>query len=179
MRASFVYLSVLVLWSTCSLVALCQLPAPEPTKDGPVVFTTQQDHQNMLQQLGITKLRPGRDADQNSPRAANYEEALANPFPALPGLLQLNNGELVEAPNAWWEKRRPEIVELLEREVYGRIPDVVPGVAWEVRESREIEVGGKAAVQKHIVGVVDNSSCAEIEVHISMSLTLPKDASEP
>ena len=31
--------------------------------DKPVVFTTAQDRQNMLDQLGITKLRPGRGSD--------------------------------------------------------------------------------------------------------------------
>jgi hypothetical protein len=37
----------------------------------PVVFTTKQDHEIMLDQLGITKLRPGRNANADSPNAAN------------------------------------------------------------------------------------------------------------
>ena len=141
-----------------------------------VIFTTQQDHQNMLQQLGITKLRPGRNANENAPNAANYDEAKANPYPDLPDVMKLASGERVTSPEQWWKTRRPEIVELLEREVYGRIPGNVPGVKWEVRETREIEAGGKPAIQKHIIGVVDNAACPEIKVNISMSLTLPKDA---
>ena len=50
---------------------------------------------------------------------------------------------------------------------------------WEVRETREVEAGGKPAIQRHIVGVVDNSGCPEIEVNISMSLTLPKETDGP
>ncbi len=68
---------------------------------------------------------------------------------------------------------------MLEREVYGRIPQNVPKVKWELRKAREIEAGGKPAIQRHIVGVVDNSACPEIKVNISMSLTLPKETAGP
>ncbi len=144
----------------------------------PVVFTTQQDHQNMLEQLGITKLRPGRNGDAKAQNGANYDEASANPYPNLSDVMKLASGEQVTTSEQW-QTRRAEIVELLESEVYGRVPANVPGVKWEVRETREIEAGGKPAIQKHIVGVVDDSACPEIKVNISMSLTLPKDAKEP
>ena len=111
-----------------------------------------------------------------SPNAANYDEAKANPYPELPEILKTATGETVDTSEAWWKKRRPEIVELLEREVYGRIPENVPAVNWEVRQTREVDAGGKPAIQQEIVGVVDNSACPEIKVNISMSLTLPKDA---
>lgn len=142
----------------------------------PVVFTTQQDHQNMLDQLGITKLRPGRNGDADAPNGANYEEAKANPYPDLPEVLVTTAGDKVTTPEQWNEKRRPELVRMLETHLYGRIPETVPDVKWEVVETREVEAGGKPAIQKHIIGTVDNSACPEIEVNISMSLTLPKDA---
>lgn len=150
----------------------------KPTLSAPVVFTTQQDHQNMLEQLGITKLRPGRNGDANAPNGANYDESKANPYPKLPDVLQLANGDRVTTAEQW-EIRRAEIAELLEREVYGRVPANVPAVKWELRETREIVAGGKPAIQKHIVGVVDNSACPEITVNISMSLTVPKEAAGP
>ena len=108
-----------------------------PQNKEPVVFTTPQDRQNMLDQLGITKLRPGRDSNPNSPNAANYDQAKANPYPKLPEILETKDGKKVTTPEQWWNERRPEIVELLEREVYGRIPENVPKVKWEVRETRE------------------------------------------
>ena len=74
-----------------------------------------------------------------SPNAANYDEAKANPYPELPEILKTATGETVDTAEAWWKKRRPEIVELLESEVYGRIPENVPGVKWEVRQTREVE----------------------------------------
>ncbi len=153
--------------------------AAAPRGPQPVVFTTAQDRQNMLDQLGITKLRPGRDSNARSPRVANYDEAKANPYPKLPDVLETKSGKKVATPEQWWTERRPEIVELLEREVYGRIPENVPRVRWEVRETRDVVAGGKPAVQRHIVGVVDNASCPDINVKISMSLTLPKETGRP
>ena len=150
-----------------------------PRNKEPVVFTTTQDRQNMLDQLGITKLRPGRDSNSNSPNAANYDEAKANPYPKLPALLETKGGKKITSAEQWWKERRPEIVEMLEREVYGRIPENVPKVKWEVRETREVKAGGKPAIQRHIVGVVHHSDCPGIEVNISMSLTLPKEAAGP
>jgi endo-1,4-beta-xylanase len=159
--------------------ALTQNNAETTESKVPVVFTTQQDHQNMLDQLGITELRPGRSNNEESPNAANYDESKANPYPVLPEILTTRNGVQVSTPEQWWNERRPEIVELLESEVYGRIPANVPIVKWEVHEAREVEVGGKAAIQKNITGIVDNSACPAIEVNISMSLTLPKNTEGP
>ncbi len=145
----------------------------------PVVFTTQEDHRNMMEQLGITKLRPGRNSNADAQNGANYDESVANPFPQLPDPLVLKSGQQVTTSAQWWESRRPEIVEDFEREVIGRIPDNVPDVIWEVRETREVTLGDVVATEKHLVGVVDNSACPEIEVNIQMSLTVPKDSSGP
>jgi hypothetical protein len=150
-----------------------------PRKQEPVVFTTRQDHQNMLDQLDITKLRPGRDSNPDSRNPANYDQAKANPYPKLLEILETKDGKKVATAEQWWNERRPEIAELLEREVYCRIPEDVPRVRWEVRETREVEAGGKPAIQRRIVGVVDSSVCPQIEVTISMSLTLPKETAGP
>ena len=79
-------------------------------KTGPVIFTTQQDHQEMLRQLGITKLRPGRNGDEKAPNAANYDESKANPYPELPEVLKLANGEQVTTAAQWLTLRRPEVI---------------------------------------------------------------------
>jgi (4-O-methyl)-D-glucuronate---lignin esterase len=155
---------------------LAQRPDGAPK---PVIFTVEEDHQNMMQQLGITKLRPGPSGNAEAPNHANYDEALANPYPDLPDVMRLNNGEQVTTPEQWWKQRRPEIVEAFEREVLGRVPENVSSVQWEVRETRDVTVGEIDTVEKHIVGVVDNSACPEIVVNISMSLTVPKNAESP
>src|SRR5258708_1158580 len=68
----------------------------------PVTFTTPEDHRNMLEQLGISKLRPGPNGNESAPDHANYDEALANPYPDLPPVLTLKTGEAVATPEEWW-----------------------------------------------------------------------------
>lgn len=162
---------------TCTI----RLPAEEPAATGPapVTFTTQEDHRNMLEQLGITKLRPGPSGNESAPNHANYDESLANPYPDLPDVLTLKNGERVTTPERWWKERRPEIVEDFEREVYGRIPKNVPAVTWSVIEEREAKIDDVAVIEKGVQGQVDNSACPGIEVKIWMTLTLPAESKEP
>ena len=88
---------------------LAQEAADSVAAPAMVTFTTQEDHRNMMEQLGITKLRPGPSGNPAAPNSANYDEALANPYPHLPEVLTLKNGERVITPEMWWEKRRPEI----------------------------------------------------------------------
>ena len=61
----------------------------------PAAFTTQQDRQNMMDQLGIAQLRPGRSPDPASPNAANTDESKANPYPVWPSLMTLKGGQPV------------------------------------------------------------------------------------
>ena len=76
----------------------------------------------MMDQLGIKALRPGPSGDEKAPNHANYDESKANPYPNIPDPLTLNNGEKVTTAAMWWDKRRPELVEMFEKEVYGRVP---------------------------------------------------------
>ena len=43
-------------------------------------WTAKQDHQNMMDQLGIRKLRPGPSGNDADPNHANTDERLANPW---------------------------------------------------------------------------------------------------
>jgi hypothetical protein len=145
----------------------------------PVTFTTQQDHQDMMEQLGITKLRPGPSGNANAPNAANYDEATANPYPELPNPLVLVSGDKVETAEQWWKQRRPETVEAFEREVYGRVPQNAPTIKWVVKSTNEITLGGVAVIEKELEGIADNSACPSIEVKIAMTLGVPKNEPGP
>ena len=145
----------------------------------PVTFTAQQDHQNMMDQLGIKSIRHAFDADEKSPHAANYDESKANPFPVIPEILRTKAGKKVTTAKQWWEVRRPEIVEGFESEVYGRVPDNVPAVTWTV-EVEEFEfVGRTRAKVKQLRGHADNSACPSINVDIKMVVVTPADAKGP
>lgn len=160
------------------LCVVCLIGAATHAQE-PVVFTAEQDHQNMLDQLGITSIRRGFDADQSSPFAANYDESKANPFPVIPELMKMNSGKKVKNAKQWMEVRRPEIIEAFESEIYGRVPENVPSVSWTV-EAEEIEfVGRMRAKAKKLVGHVDNSACPSINVDIKMVVVTPADAQGP
>jgi hypothetical protein len=146
----------------------------------PVQWTAQQDHQNMMEQLGIKELRRGAEGmDRSSPYYQNTDESKANPFPNLPDPLVLKNREKVTTARMWWDKRRPEIVEDFDREVYGRVPQNVPKVTWEITSTSEGETASIATITKQLVGHVDNSSYPLITVDIQLSLTTPKNATGP
>ena len=145
----------------------------------PLTFTQQQDQENMMQQLGIIKLRPGPSGNEADPNHANYDESVANPCPQLPDLLTTKKGEKVTTPDLWWNKRRPEIVEDFEREVYGRIPANVPKVNWKVEITDYEFVGWTPVVAKKITGYVDNSAYPLIDVKIEMMLVVPMNVKGP
>jgi hypothetical protein len=136
-------------------------------------WTAAEDHQNMMAQLGIRALRPGPSGNESAPNHANYDEATANPYPNLPDALRLKNGARVTTPAAWWDRRRPEIVEDFEREVLGRVPGTVPKVVWTVTRTASFMVGGQPVVGKQLTGHVDNASYPAIAVDIQMALVVP------
>ena len=130
------------------------------------------DYQNMLDQLGIKKMRRGRDARVKD----TSDEATANPYKeTMPDLMTFKDGTKVKTADQW-PKRRSEIVEDFEREVYGRIPPNVPKVKWEVTNTVASETGGIATVTKALAGRVDNSAFPQINVTIQASFTVPKQA---
>lgn len=130
------------------------------------------DYQNMLDQLGIKSMRKGRDGRGKD----TSDEATANAWKdTMPDLLTFKDGTKVKMAEQW-TKRRAEIVEEFEREVYGRIPKNVPKVKWEITNTAEGESGGIATVTKTLVGTVDNSAFPKITVAIQASFTVPKNA---
>jgi hypothetical protein len=184
---------LLMLLGLCTaFAATAQAPAPgaaapgqaapiaqAPRPPNPAQQATAEDHKQMQQQLGITRLRPGPSGNAGQPNQANYDEALANPFPNLPEVLKLENGRKVTTAKDWREKRRPEIVELFEREVVGRIPKNVPKVAWSVTETATAKVGQHDVNARRLQGRVDNSAYPEIEVNIDVVLVIPASAKGP
>jgi len=153
-----------------------QSPASPPS---PLNWTAAEDHRNMMDQLGIKALRPGPSGTETAPNHANYDESTANPFPVLPDVLTLKNGKKVTTAAAWWNQRRPEVVEEFDREVLGRVPGNAPKVTWTVASTVNAMVGSRAVVGKQLVGHVDNSSYPLINVEIQMTLVTPVNASGP
>jgi hypothetical protein len=170
------------------LVALA-VGAAQLVAEGPVVMmTSQQDHDRQMRELKISGFPAGPDPYQ----AATYDEATATPYPMLPDPLVMNDGTKVTTP-AQWAKRKAELREFFDREVYGRVPRNTPPVKWEVVSTeRGLAMGGGGfgggapqpvsdtpVITKQLVGHVDNSSYPAITVNIGMTLVTPANATGP
>jgi hypothetical protein len=150
-----------------ALIALTIAPAQVRSADAPF-----NDHQNMMDQLGVRKLRPGADPNKQD----TFNEATANPYTnSLPDALRLKNGMMVTRPEQW-PARRAEIQEDFEREIYGRIPVNVPSIKWEVVSANEGLVGDIPTVTKVLAGRVDNSGYTNLSVTVQASYTVPAHA---
>ena len=73
----------------------------------------------------------------------------------------------------------PEIVEMYEKYVYGRIPRNVPRVTWHVAAVDHEMIGFHRVLARDLLGEVDNSSYPAISVKIHMTLVTPENASGP
>ena len=130
------------------------------------------DHQNMMDQLGIKAIRGGPNPNDQS----TFDEMIANPYKeSMPDVLKMRSGVKVTR-SGLWRSRRKEIVEDFEREVYGRIPKNAPKVTWEVTGSKEGESGGVPIITRTLVGHVDNRAYPAISVDIQASFTVPASA---
>ena len=140
---------------------------------------TQKDYKDMCDLIGIKATRPGPSGTPTAPNAANTDEAKATQYTSLPDPLILNNGKKVKSAKVWWGKRRPEIKEYFDREIYGRVPASVPKVTWEVVSVTNDTVGKIPVVTKKLSGHVDNSLCHSINVNIDLTFATPASAKGP
>jgi hypothetical protein len=154
-------------------------PSNTASQSGPVQLTAEQDHKRMMDLLHISQLRPGADGNHpDAPNAANYDESKANPYPKLPDPLVFKNGKRVTTAKDW-PRRRAEIVEEFDREVYGRVPKDTPRVNWQVVSTTQETNGDVPVLTKKLVGHVDNSADPLISVDIQLTLSTPVNATGP
>lgn len=141
---------------------------------------TEDNQTHMMQALGLSELRPGRDGYSTDPQiGANYDETIANVCLNYPDPLVTADGRKVDTPEMWNTVRRPELIRLFEDELYGRIPDNVPDVDWKVLKEEKVMVGTVPCISRQLAGVVDNSSYPSISVTIQADVVWPEDAEGP
>jgi hypothetical protein len=152
--------------------AACPVGKP----DNPIAIASSAERDREMKALGIAAMQPPVGAyDVGKPCNANYDEALANPYPRLPALMVMNNGTSVKT-SAQWQARRAEIKAAFDEQVYGRYPKHIPEVAWTVKDVQEQTVMGVPAIVKHVVGHVDNSAYPAISVEIQLDVVTPAAA---
>jgi hypothetical protein len=163
-----------------ALLLACGALAQGPGRFGPSPeqqAATARDHAHLLELLKIPSLRPGASGTPGAPNAANADEAKVGAY-TLPEALVFDNGRPVKTPKDW-KKRRTELFEKFDRELYGRVPKNPPKVVWEITETIHETKGTIPTVTKKLVGHVDNSAYPTIKVDLQLTLTTPESARGP
>jgi hypothetical protein len=106
--------------------------------------------------------------------APNYDESKVPQY-KLPDLLMTLDGKKVKSAKDWTEVRRPEILELFQRHVYGRLPDVESEIKWSADKTAELILQGAATMRNTKVTVgFDGKS-----ITYNMLVFLPAKARAP
>ena len=108
------------------------------------------------------------------PQGFNYDETKVPSF-TLPDPLVLADGEKVVDAKTWREKRRGEILELFEEQVYGRSPKPRDDMSFEVTSVDKQALGGKAVRKQVTVYFSDQKTGPQMSVLIY----LPAKATGP
>lgn len=106
--------------------------------------------------------------------STNYDEAKVAAY-ALPDPLQSSKGERIKDARAWHRARRPEILELFKREVYGRSPGRAPTMTFHVTAVDPKALNGSATRKCVSVRFSDRADGPAMEI----VLYLPNGVSGP
>lgn len=152
--------------ATVAGALIAQPPSPERRA------ATEADYRATLNRLGIAAVRPGADGfNPNAPNAANYDAAKAGMASRLPALLRTQDGRPVTSAAMWRRERRPELIALFDREIYGRVPASAPHITWQLVSTERREKAGVTIVTEHLRGRAGGG-----KVSIELDVTLPTAA---
>jgi hypothetical protein len=114
------------------------------------------------------------DALAQVPSGANYEESRV-PRYTLPDPLVMSSGERVSSPATWTDKRRPELLKLLETEMFGRAPGRPEGMRFEVRSTAGDALSGRAVRKQVRIWFSSKPGGPKMDLLVY----LPRDAAKP
>ncbi|MCH5377157.1 MAG: acetylxylan esterase [Planctomycetes bacterium] len=106
-------------------------------------------------------------------KEANYDEGKV-PSYTLPSPLVSEDGQVIDSVKLWWEKRRPEILELFQREVYGRSPAAPDEIKFEVTSIDAEALGGKATRKEVSVYFTDKTDGPKMDLLIYLPNDVPR-----
>jgi hypothetical protein len=129
-----------------------------------------------LLQLGIVSARAWTSSPRGMGQAvsANYDESKAGTF-TLPDPLVFNDGKPVTTAREWRKRRRAEILELLETNVYSRSPKPPEHIHYKVFDTDKEALGGKA-IRKQVTIYFPTPKA---EAHEDLLIYIPADAPKP
>ncbi len=93
----------------------------------------------------------------------------------LPNLMLSNEGKVIQNSDQWTNIRRPEILELFEQHVYGKIPATELKINYSLVKIDTNALDGKA-IQKEVIATFSNGMDS---LEMNMLILLPKNISKP
>lgn len=105
----------------------------------------------------------------------NYDEAKV-PNYTLPALLRAADGSPVADAATWYNKRRPEILSLFEKHVYGKMPASPPAPCFDVLEEDPAALGGIAVRRQVAVYLTGETDGPRMDLLIYIPNTVPRPA---
>jgi hypothetical protein len=143
-----------------ALPAMAQQAAQQAAAD--------QVHEMERQRFDFGPLQPGRDSDQKSPNAANFDEAKVRDL-APPPLFTSR----ADATRQGWAKRRQQLASLIEDNWVGRIPEAASRlkIVWR----KEKTAGREGYETEHWIGQIATPDGRSGPV-IDATVTFPKQA---
>jgi hypothetical protein len=151
----------------------------------PVIMTHADELKREMANVGVTSIPPV--SVQNSPATYPLDDKVAMGNATLPDPLTMKNGSKVTSAGQW-KKRRQELLDLLQTEVYGVRPKSIPKVTWTVANtSKGITVTGRGGgpsatyregdvITKNLIGRVDNKAYPDLNVTIQAQMVAPANA---
>jgi len=105
--------------------------APEWMQPAQIAVCKRSAHEANLQPWGVTSLK---EAFKSVVASSNDRSKL--PVYQLPDPLTMADGSRVKNKKQWYDKRRPELLELFTTEMFGKVPtEDIKDISWEVVES--------------------------------------------
>jgi hypothetical protein len=104
----------------------------------------------------------------------NYDEAKVPEY-KLPEMLTSNNGEKIQTSEDWLNIRRPEIIELFEEYMYGRVPEGYLEIKYKTTKTDSNALCGKAIQKNIVVYYIKEGDSIQMELLIF----IPANATKP
>jgi pimeloyl-ACP methyl ester carboxylesterase len=98
-------------------------------------------------------------------KGLNFEEDRV-PAYVLPDALTTLTGKKVTHMEEWWTMRRPEVLELCTKEIYGRVPKTPYEQTFEVLREDRNALGGAATLKR--VGITIRSGGKSLTIHLTL-----------
>ena len=103
----------------------------------------------------------------------NYDESKVAPY-SMPALMKCDNGREVKTIEQWEQMRRPELIELFSEQMYGRIPQEVIPVSYQLLSEHDVFDGkGRCQQIKFVFSKANHTHDALLLLYLPTHTTTP------